>query len=357
MTAIININRLNNFDIIRLLAALQVVVFHSYEHLSINSTTVNFFIKYFFNFLPGVPIFFFISGFLIYASFDRHSERIVSYFKNRVLRIFPGLWFCFLLTILLLIIDYPNSFSDFLNENNLFEWTVAQISLLQFYTPDFLRYWGVGTPNGSLWTITVEFQFYVLVPFIFYLLRKFRNSIIPLFLLFLISAGINYYIGTFPKEDIYRKLGGVLVLSYLYYFLIGIGIYLNWNLLKKYFENNFLNWFVIYLLYMLVTKALLGFDTSSYWIESPLNIIATILLAGATFSAAFTNNNLSSRLLKGNDISYGIYIYHMLVVNFLVHRNIIAKSYLMLVVLIVTVFLAYISWRFIEKPSLNLKNK
>ena len=34
--------------------------------------------------------------------------------------------------------------------------------------PDFLRGYGVGVLNGSLWTIPVELQFYALVPLIYW---------------------------------------------------------------------------------------------------------------------------------------------------------------------------------------------
>jgi len=36
-------------------------------------------------------------------------------------------------------------------------------TIFQFWTPDSLRGYGCGTPNGSLWTICVTIQFYVVV--------------------------------------------------------------------------------------------------------------------------------------------------------------------------------------------------
>ena len=60
----------NNFDIIRLIAALQVAIVHGVEHLGLRLPfhDVSFEILKAF---PGVPIFFVISGFLISASYDR----------------------------------------------------------------------------------------------------------------------------------------------------------------------------------------------------------------------------------------------------------------------------------------------
>ncbi|WP_245539698.1 acyltransferase family protein [Riemerella columbina] len=55
----------NNFDIIRLLAALQVVFRHVFYKHDFHNSILNF-IKEIILAFPGVPIFFMVSGFLIY---------------------------------------------------------------------------------------------------------------------------------------------------------------------------------------------------------------------------------------------------------------------------------------------------
>ena len=58
----------NNFKLIRLFAAMQVAIVHSAGHLNINIQYLKFL-----DLLPGVPIFFFISGFLIIKSFKKNK--------------------------------------------------------------------------------------------------------------------------------------------------------------------------------------------------------------------------------------------------------------------------------------------
>ena len=349
--------RNNNFDLIRLIAALQVVILHTKEHLKIENEILDLISKNFLRFIPGVPIFFVISGFLIYSSYERNNKNITQYIVNRSLRIFPALWICFLLTLLLLFIDFDgNIFIE--SPKDILLWSIGQLTFFQFYTPDILRFWGVGTPNGSLWTITVEIQFYILIPLIYSIFSKFKQIWKPFIIIFLISICANVLIISYKSqgESIIEKLGNVFVLPYLYYFLIGILFKKYWNLISGLFKNKFWIWSTLYLIYILIFHYFLNCDVTSYWIYSPLNLFADILLAGCTLSLSFSFIGLGQKILKGNDISYGLYIYHMLIVNFMVQRNLISEEYFLFVVIIVSIILASISWLLVEKKALESKN-
>ena len=184
----------NNFDLIRLLAALQVLLGHGINHLQILGyehilNAISFF--------PGVIIFFVISGFLITRSYISCSTKkiskiggIVQYIKNRCFRIFPALWFAFILAVVLLLYFGIIHFSSFLNFD-LWKWILGQITIFQYYTPDVLRSFGVGTPNGSLWTIPVELEFYILLP-LFFLFLKSISINTKFQVLFLFSVMFNF---------------------------------------------------------------------------------------------------------------------------------------------------------------------
>ena len=87
-----SISRNNNFDLIRLLAALQVLIWHGAVHLDVFDKIYGL-LNVLFQ-LPGVPIFFTISGFLITHSLERSNFQLKKYFQNRALRIYPALWVC-----------------------------------------------------------------------------------------------------------------------------------------------------------------------------------------------------------------------------------------------------------------------
>ena len=76
-------------------------------------------------------------------------------------------------------------------------------------------------------------------------------------------------------------------------------------------------------------------------------------------SAAFTAPDLSQILLRGNDFSYGIYLYHMPVVNaYLAWSAAVAPDWRGAVsAFLVTIVLAILSWFLVEKPALAYKSR
>lgn len=207
-------NKENNFNLIRLLAAIQVMLFHTTEHLEIKMTTI---LKYFSSY-SGVIIFFTISGYLIYMSLERNSNNFKQYLCNRLGRIYPALWVSTFFSFILLI------FSGYLKINNIFNiklliYWFGQLTIFQFWTPQILRDYAVGTPNGSLWTITVEIQFYILLMFIF--LSKRKNIIFHI--LSILSIMLNIFVYTrYSKDFIFVKLFSVSIIPYFYNFMIGV---------------------------------------------------------------------------------------------------------------------------------------
>lgn len=350
---LINFKKENNLNLIRLVAALQVAFSHSIAHLDIKAEWLLILNDKFLKYFPGVPIFFFVSGFLIYWSFQRNSNNVLQYFKNRLLRIYPALWFALIITIFLLFLS-TNNFKELVSQYDFIMWFLAQISFFQFYTPEILRFWGTGTPNGALWTIVIELQFYLFIPIIYYLVKK---NIALFYSIFILSIGSSIYLGFSDPNFLSSKLLGVFLFPWLHYFLLGVILFMHWEKMKKFIENKFIFWLIIYLVYNLFFDLYLGINTYSYFIISPLNIISDIILLFLTFSAATTKNNFGYKLISDNDISYGVYIYHMIVINTLITFNLVSNTLYLIISLFLSCLLGFISWKFIEKKALSLKYK
>jgi len=334
----------NNFNLIRLFAALQVAIVHSAGYLNIDIQYLKFL-----DLFPGVPIFFFISGFLIIKSFKKNkNNKLKNFFYNRILRIYPGLFFCFILTIASIL------FSEYLknvdiNYYQLFIWLITQLSVFQFYNPDFFRNYGVGVVNGSLWTISVEIQFYLLTFFIYLLLNKYKKILI---VVFSICIFLNIQNAVFnEKITFFSKLFNVSFLPWIYMFLWGCYLESNESLQKKLKNYN---------IFIIIT-ILIILNYYSYQLDifrgktNALNPIEFFLLSIVIFKIAYLKIKIPENFFNKNDISYGVYLYHMPIVNFLLYKN-ITQSYLSLALCIVlTLLFAIISWKVIEKPFLSLK--
>lgn len=345
----------NNFDLIRLIAALQVVFRHSFYGYDFQNDILNF-IKDIILAFPGVPIFFMVSGFLIYWSFDRNSDNLKKYFKNRFFRIYPALWVCLFITITVLLLS-DTQFTISQNISTFIIWILGQLSIVQFWTPEFLKSFGEGSPNASLWSICVELQFYFFVPILFFLVKKFSKYKFWIFLTFFVtSVWFNHWISHFEKSDLIYKLGFVSLFQYLFYFMFGVFFYNYWEKIRKLVEQKFILWIGIFLLLHFLCKNHFDIDLNNYYLSSFYKLIFIVLLNFSVLSFAFSYNHLSEKILKKQDISYGIYIYHMLVINIFIENN-LSIHHNFGIILLITIVMAAFSWFIIEKPVLKRLRK
>ena len=130
----------NNFDLIRLVAAAEVAVRHTLVNVAPDS--FGYALKVVFALVPGVPIFFFLSGYLISRAWER-SPTASDYFRNRALRLFPGLWACIAVSVLLLFATGYLATASW-TFARLALWVGCQGSVFQFWNPEFLRAFEIG---------------------------------------------------------------------------------------------------------------------------------------------------------------------------------------------------------------------
>ena len=85
------------------------------------------------------------------------------------------------------------------------------------------------------------------------------------------------------------------------------------------------------------------------------SIISKLFLGLTTISLAYTLPTIGEKVLKGNDISYGVYIYHGLIVGILVELNLTGSYYYALLVFACSFICGLLSWTYIERPILRRK--
>lgn len=337
--------RENNFNLIRLLAAFQVILLHGYHWFGFSDGWFVNFVSLF----PGVPIFFVTSGFLLSKSLD-NNPRMYLYFRNRILRIYPALYVCFIVGVLVATIFHE---LDLLSLDFI-KFVFAQLTFLQFYNPDTLFYgYGTGVLNGSLWTISVELQFYILLPIAYPILHRILCSKVATINLMLILISLYYlkihFNDTIKSPSYIVTLYGVSILPYLYLFIIGIIIQNNIPFVKMYLVNKGILWIIVYIILSVVLNQM-GINVFG----NNLNPFSALILSFLVVAIAYTKYDILHNLLGDYDISYGVYLYHMLVVNVLLELSFTPLQNI-LIMWVITIILAIASWKLIEKPLLALK--
>ena len=344
--------RVNNFDLLRLLAALQVAVVHSIGILKPTG--------YFARLLgagldrfPGVPIFFVISGILISKSYE-HSDSLRDYFRNRCLRIFPGLWVCLVVSVAVILALGVGSLGRITTPDWLL-WWAGQMSIFQNIQATFLEPLSTGL-NRSLWTIPIELEFYIVLPALYGILRlRMRLGNVRLLAIGLASLAVQLLI-----VNSHRSVGQVRAYSllqatlapYLWMFLVGVSIQRNWSTVRGWLFGR-AHWWGLGYLMLCAGARWLGIDTGGNYM-SPVYLLP---LAGLIVSLAMSAPQLSDRILRHHDVSYGLYLYHMLVIDLLVGLAAPFAWASFAAAIIVSLGLSALSWTLIEKPYLRGKRR
>lgn len=336
----------NNFNLIRLLAAIQVLVIHACDHLGIKGALVTAV-----RVVPGVPTFFFVSGLLIYESYRRTSRQgSRSFFVNRVLRIFPALWVCVAVSCLAVwatgyLQTQKFSIVDFT------AWLLAQSTFFQFYNPPYMRNFGVGVLNGALWTIAVELQFYALTPVLVrFLDRKILLFAAVLVASLLVNVLILHYL---DWNKLWMKLVYTSSATWVYMFMVGC--------LTAHFKDQVglilmrLRWWWLVAAYVLTMNLVGQYATNA---NNGINPLSFFLMAACLLKLSEADWPLPQSVVsfvRSEDFSYGVYLYHMPVLNMIIFSGIFPSFFGFGTALVASLFLAILSWYLIEKPVLRRK--
>ena len=151
----------NSLDGLRLVASTMVLLSHQFALSGLPEPS--FFGLTSFG-TAGVTIFFFLSGFLVWTSWDR-DPNLKRFFWRRALRIFPALWVVCLVSVFLLgpaVTALP--VSDYFNSAVTWRYLGTLMLLSTNVLPGLFPQNALPfVVNGSLWTLPLEFLCYVTV--------------------------------------------------------------------------------------------------------------------------------------------------------------------------------------------------
>jgi peptidoglycan/LPS O-acetylase OafA/YrhL len=219
---------------------------------------------------------------------------------------------------------------DCRNIRDLLLFIFAQATIFQFWTPNSLRGYGCGTPNGVLWTICVTVQFYFIVWFLYKLLhgKKVIFWLLAWLLMIVISVIGNGVLQLFAP-DVMVKLFAQSFIRYLWLFCIGCFLA---EFKEQLLEDVKRFWWVL----LFVSGMLFVTDFDIYAGYSLFRCVF-LVMGVIGFSYEYPKLNIKK------DISYGIYLYHMTVVNAMIACGIVGKAAYIGIVIDVSCVLAWLS--------------
>lgn len=336
----------NNFDIIRLVAALVVAFAHSYALARNESDPLTSFLSYGFSGTLAVWVFLVVSGFLIARSAESH--RLSTFILSRFLRIYPGL---FLIIMVESFIIAPAVFNGSTSEywhvympfhlRNLMVWPQNP------WLPNIFAGNPNQTINGSLWTIPLEMSFYILLVFLSYFVMAQKRIYLIVFVISIISALYLDYSGFGP---------GILTKKYLvsgidaYYFVIYAQFFVAGVCAWKYRG-------IIPISATHAVVALIALFAARNSISA--NLVIVPCLTYLVLYCGVVSGHGSRIQRRIGDLSYGCYIFAYPLTNCIVYATSrrLTSIEVFFVLLLFLIPLSWCSWEFLEKRCLSLKRR
>lgn len=338
------LSRDNNCDLVRLIAAWMVLLSHSWAfvgrgaeeplgrllgHDNLGSI--------------AVAAFFVLSGLLVTASFqnDPHPGR---YLLRRAIRIYPGLIVNTLIAILVVgAIATTLPLREYLANGR--TWTYLANGLAYRHAdelPGVFEDLHVPAVNGSLWTLRSELHMYLLL-----LVLGCARLLRPWVLVTLVAAALLTYgclLGSYlnPARRISQVPLERTVLHAIYFFSGGL-----FFLLRDRVRLN--GWAFVACLAAIVLSV--GQPWGKCVFQALLPYVVICLALWRCKPAAW--------LHRVGDLSYGTYLYAFPIQQLVLHfgGKEMPLPQFVLISTLLTLGVAYLSWRFVEKPAMKLKRR
>lgn len=306
----------------------------------------------------AVYVFFVLSGYLIIRLLYREVVQkgnidLKSFYVRRILRIYPLYFLILIVGFLYYLVVIPYMGIPYEAEYDL----TNALLLYVFFLPNVAS--TLYQPGGAieiLWSIGIEEQFYLLIPPMLAFIKKkfFILSIAVLTVVYfaIFASDLFPFLRKFDFLYFYFSTGGLLAILHERY---DIG-----NKIHKYLKVVILALFILYFF----TDLIKGIDPNVYHFISM--VLFSFVILTLSYSPVFIIRNKPLNYL--GKISYGIYMFHPLVMQLIgfIMLKLVASVELSDVTIIllsyglvfgVTFIVSHFSYQYFEKPFLKLKNK
>jgi peptidoglycan/LPS O-acetylase OafA/YrhL len=320
----------------------------------------------------GVPLFFFLSAFLITELLTREQEKfgkinVKSFYIRRILRIWP-VYLTFFFGMVL-ITQFTDKFGHISPS--------TQLAFSLFSGNWYITFneWLPSYPINPLWSISVEEQLYVLLPIVIFFGGKRGLKIFSILALFASYAAIIYYASK-PTEGFTGQWTNSFVQFQFFAAGILVSVYLKGWQPKWNFAQRIILFVAGYTCWITASIVCEVNADAPHLSSIPQSVSGWLLILAGVICFFFSLFGASDKYMPAplvylGRISYGMYVYHITMYWIIYHifkEELIAFSTKMgfyewknelglLMAFFATVTLAMLSYRFLENPFLRLKKR
>jgi peptidoglycan/LPS O-acetylase OafA/YrhL len=299
----------------------------------------------------GVDIFFVISGYVMALTqkyrFQEGSFNLVTYLEQRARRLLPAL-FIMLLVVSVIGYSYISFPADRLQLGTSL---ISQVGFFSnFYFGSLDSYFNSALTDNLLlhtWTLSLEMQFYLLLPFLLFLFLK-NNKL--LYAVALASFALNIYLTIFIGNSIpsYGTFGFYFVGSRLWEFLAGMWlVQSNFIVSKKMSEYMGVAGIILIVVSFLTITPNIAFPG----LAALVPVFGSVLLIAGAGNRTIVNSILNMRWLVYLGLcSYALYLWHwpLIVLSKIYWGNLSLET--IVLVTLTTLALGSLSFHTLENP-------
>lgn len=290
----------------------------------------------------GVDAFFVISGFLMASILVNREpsnfKDVLSFYKRRLSRVAPAALLIAMLTIpVAVIVLLPFELRDY--SASLVGVVTGTMNIMVANNIGYFSPLAEIQPLIHYWSLIVELHFYLLIPFVFLLVKSRKNQLLSLSLLFFVSLIYAHYLSQYEANDAYYLLP-----SRAWEFLAGsVAFLLNLKPQKT------LSPLITYLSLAVISGYFILFTSE---IVHPSLMTLPFVLATAVIVGGLSTRPseiLASKVMVFlGDRSYSLYLWHFPIL-ILVKQYFEIDAVLFVLAFVLTLILSIFSYRSIEQ--------
>lgn len=372
--------RIDSLDSLRGISAFIVVVFHCllsfnvfYEanyHYKFENNLVGLFTLTPLHTLwagkEAVLLFFVLSGFVLMIPYTNNNKpNYFSYMIKRICRIYLPYIIIMILSVVLTTLFWQSNNLEELSNTYQNRWD-HEVSLKAILAYLAMINFDTANVNGVVWTLFIEMKISLILPIFLITIAKLnwkKGLLVSVLINTIMLLTIEYvfkYLTFIPIKILFLFFNGTFY--YAYFFIIGAILAKQRKVFKKSSLSKLVKWLMLIITLIFINSRWVSYlaNTHLEHLENAFTVLGFVFLFILALGSKKFGNILTTKpLLFLGRISYSLYLIHIpvLMLTTIFFKNVFPLWLSFCLVPIFSILAAFLSYKWIEKPSMELGRK